>query len=296
MATIKNYLDYAELAQASYGDYQNTTLYAELIKSKDDGGEVNFTQTQATNFANRYEVKAVANPLLTGLDAVLFYDRDYNKYILSIRGTTPGLDIFSDILLAKYGVAYDQLAALNSFYNQWLLDGIIPIGTKLDVTGHSLGGVLAQTFAISHPNEVGSVYSYNAPGIGGLSAEAYEALGLTSGNIANVNITNIYAKEGKEVTSGLGTMIGGVIPISIDNVDPLSNHRIPFTTQSLHIYNMLSSIANTQDINLLTSILEHATNEKVLSIVSDIFNIQSVEVSLIKRLLCLINGVAMQRV
>ncbi|MDD5372565.1 MAG: hypothetical protein PHO62_03960 [Sulfurimonas sp.] len=282
MTTIKDYLDYAELAQASYGDLvagmfgkANTQYFDELTR-KDFYGEIKFSPTQATNFANRYKVLAIADPYLTGLDAVLFGEVDENnnltsKRILSIRGTTSVSDVFSDIILAKYGEAYDQLAALNSFYNQWLLDGIIPIGTKLDVTGHSLGGVLAQSFALAHPNEVGSVYSYNAPGIGGLSAEAYEALGLTSGNIANANITNIYAKEGSEVTSGLGTMIGSVVPISIDNVDPLSNHRIPYTTESLHIYNMLSSIANTQDLNLLTSILEHTSNEKALNIVSDVF-------------------------
>ncbi|MDQ1338051.1 MAG: hypothetical protein QG617_1018, partial [Campylobacterota bacterium] len=274
MATIKEYLDYAELAQASYGTFtvgmfgEDNELYIKALKAKD---EAEFSTAQATNFAKRYEVKAVADPYLTGLDAVLFYDRDNNKYVLSIRGTTSASDVFSDILLAKYGAAYDQMSALNSFYNQWLLDGIIPIGTKLDVTGHSLGGVLAQTFAASHPNEVGSVYSYNAPGIGGLSAQAYETLGISPQNIANSNIVNIYAKEGIEVASGLGTMIGSVVPVSIDNVDPLSNHRIPYTTESLHIYNMLSSIANTQDLNLLTSILEHTSNEKALNIVSDVF-------------------------
>ncbi len=66
MATIKDYLDNAELAQAAYGNFENNSLYNELVKKKSDGGKVNFTQTQATNFANRYEVKAVYNDVSSG--------------------------------------------------------------------------------------------------------------------------------------------------------------------------------------------------------------------------------------
>ena len=277
METINEYLDYAELAQVAYGIgfvegmYQSSYTKEGVNILTHEDYNINFSTEQAINFANRYEVKAVADPYLTGLDAVLFYDHDSNKYILSIRGTSSVSDVFSDILLANKGVAYDQLAALDSFYNQWLLDGIIPIGAKLDVTGHSLGGALAQSFALAHPNEVDSVYSYNAPGIGGLSNEAYEALGIIPGTTTNTNITNIYAKEGLSVTAGLGTMIGSVVPISIDEGYLTQNHSIPRLTESLHIYNMLSSIANTQDINLLTNILENTTNEKAIKVVSDIF-------------------------
>ena len=56
MATIKDYLDYAELAQASYGNLKiGKPDVKELVYEK----RANFTQTQATNFANHYEVKAV---------------------------------------------------------------------------------------------------------------------------------------------------------------------------------------------------------------------------------------------
>lgn len=274
MATIKEYLDYAELAQASYVN----GLQVGMIGEKYIVGDTNifvkvgeFSTTQATNFANRYEVKAIADPLLTGLDAILFYDHDNNKYVLSICGTTSASDVFTDMLLAQHGVAYDQLAALNSFYNQWILDGTIPIGAQLDVTGHSLGGVLAQSFALAHPNEVNNVYSYNAPGIGGLSNEAYEALGILPETTTNTNMVYIYAKEGVSVTAGLGTMIGSVVPISIDDGYLVQNHSISRLTESLHIYNMLSSIANTQDLTLLTSILENTSNEKAINIVSDVF-------------------------
>ena len=143
MAIVKEYLDYSELAQASYSGLsigmfgKDNKLYIDALMEED---KAEFSQTQAENFANRYEVKAIADSLPTGLDAVLFYDRDNHKYVLSIRGTSSASDVLSDILLATKGVAYDQLSALNSFYNQWILDGTIPIGAQLDVTGHSLGG------------------------------------------------------------------------------------------------------------------------------------------------------------
>ncbi len=274
MATIEKYLDYAELAQASYVN----GLQVGMIGAGYGVGDKNifvsaneFSTTQAENFANRYEVKAIADPLLTGLDAVLFYDTKNHKYVLSIRGTSSAADVFADMLLATKGVAYDQLAELNSFYNQWILDGTIPIGAQIDVTGHSLGGALAQVFGAQHPTGVANAYSYNAPGIGGLSVEAYETLGITPASVVASNITNVYVKEGIEVAAGLGTMIGDVVAVSVDEGILTQNHSIPRLTTSLHIYDMLSSITQTQNVELLTSILEHVTNEKVLETIKDLF-------------------------
>ena len=57
MATIKEYLDYAELAQASYGSFSiGTPSINELTKSKYNGGEVHFSTQQAIDFAIRYVV------------------------------------------------------------------------------------------------------------------------------------------------------------------------------------------------------------------------------------------------
>ena len=281
MATIKEYLDYAELAQASYVDGLEVRMFGSGYGVDDKNifvKEDEFSTEQATIFANRYKVVKVADSLPTGLDAVLFekYNENGNptgEYVLSIRGSTSYADYLSDVILATTGVAYGQLMALNDFYNEWTLDGTIPIGAKLDVTGHSLGGSLAQMFSASHPNAVSNTYTYNSPGIGGLTTDAYSILGIDP-NYASFPITNIYAKEGPEATAGLGTMLGSVEPISIDENWALGNHRMGHLTESLHIYNMLSEISGVQDLNLLTSIMEDVTNEKVIQVIKGVFQDQ----------------------
>ena len=85
MATIKEYLDYAELAQAAYGNF---TVGVPSIKELKNKKRSNFSPTQAKKFAERYRVLAIADSASTGFDAVLFEDKS-GKKILSIRGTEP---------------------------------------------------------------------------------------------------------------------------------------------------------------------------------------------------------------
>ncbi|PHQ88536.1 MAG: hypothetical protein COB42_08630 [Sulfurimonas sp.] len=57
MATIKEYLDYAELAQAVYGDFSvGTPSINELMSN-----EVGFSTKQADVFSKRYRVLATAD-------------------------------------------------------------------------------------------------------------------------------------------------------------------------------------------------------------------------------------------
>lgn len=278
MTILKEYLDHAELAQAAYGNFSLGTPSIDKLMSD----EVGFSTEQADVFSKRYRVLATADSYgignISGLDAILFAEVDENnnltgKKILSIRGTEVSLsDIYSDILLIKNGVAYDQTNDLNLFYETLISNNVLSSTDNLEVTGHSLGGVLAQVFSATNPDVVNNTYTYNAPGIGGLTAEVYEILGVTSGNIANANITNIYAKEGIEVTAGLGTLIGSIEAISIDEGYLLQNHSIATLTNSLYIYNMLSEISGVQELNVLTSIMEDVSNEKVIQVVEGVFN------------------------
>ena len=287
MATIKEYLDYAELAQASYGLNLKEGMYNtyEYVDNKgtirdiltDSSNKVNFSQAQAKNFSNRYEVLATSTQYgigdLSSFDAVLFLDHDTGKKILAIRGSQEVTDYVVDAGLGISGLVYGQNVSLNNFYDALISDNKLSLTDKVDVTGHSLGGYLAQLFTASHSYAVDNAYTYNAPGIGGLNQELQELFGLKNQSDYNDKITNLYAENGSEFVAGLGVMLGNIIPLSIDpDAISANNHRIGKLTESLHIYDMLSSITQVQDVELLTSILEHISNEKVIDTIKNIFN------------------------
>ncbi|RDU59424.1 hypothetical protein CQA53_11460, partial [Helicobacter didelphidarum] len=46
------------------------------------------------------------------------------------------------------------------------------LNIKIIATGHSLGGHLAQVFCVGYPSLIKEVYTYNAPGMGGIVASA----------------------------------------------------------------------------------------------------------------------------
>jgi Ca2+-binding RTX toxin-like protein len=284
MSTIKEYLDYAELAQASYGLKlkegmfgKDNADYVDELSRKDSSGKINFSQVQAENFSNRYEVLATSTQYGIGdassFDAILFLDQDTGKKILAIRGSQEVTDYVVDAGLGISGLVYGQNVSLNNFYDALVSDNKLSLTDKVDVTGHSLGGYLAQLFTASHSYAVDNAYTYNAPGIGGLNQEIQELFGLKNQSDYNDKITNLYAENGSEFVAGLGVMLGDIIPLTIDpDAISANNHRIGKLTESLHLYDMLSSITQVQDVELLTSILEHISNEKVIDTIKDIFN------------------------
>ncbi len=282
MATIKEYLDYAELAQAAYGIGYITGRYTDINGNNiltNANNEVNFTSSQATEFVNHYAVLATSAEMLPGItdtwngfDAVLFLDKTTGKKILAIAGTLPGPDMEQDAEILLNGTATSQYESLQTFYNALISSGKLQANEKIDVTGHSLGGYLTQAFTMDYPQVVSHAYTYNALAFGGAIQWLATILGVAPDAIRSGNTTNIYSQEGFEVAAGYGTMLGSVIPVSIDmSYNPVTLHSIKTLTNSLHFYDMLSSIAQTQDLDLLTSIMVHSTDDKILDVVKGAF-------------------------
>lgn len=176
------YKDYAELSWAAYGDLKRNMSSSEYRNELHNMvflmPGTDFTEKQADIFASRYEIIASTDDYfdsgsLSGMSAVIFYDEDTKRHILSIRGTEPYdvRDLIADAQLST-GYTVVQVNALKEFYLRVVAEGFISSTTKLDVTGHSLGGFLSQVFATSeYINIVEHVYTFNSPGINGIPHE-----------------------------------------------------------------------------------------------------------------------------
>ena len=193
---------YAELCWASYSEGLNEGMFgneerkfgnrnSEIFKERANNNEdnptyhqalsesqylifekynVGFSDSQANHFITRFEVLAFSQDNNTGFSATLFYDTEDNEYILAIRG----IDIFrfnwnlvnavkSGIKIIRGKVSINYYLSLLRFYDE----KVKPIiqDKKLTITGHVFGGYLAQLFALSFPEVVSKVYTFNATGV-----------------------------------------------------------------------------------------------------------------------------------
>ena len=128
---------------------------------------------QTENFLERYEIKAHQPNTITGFSATLFYDKVDDEYILAMRGTEGTFlekeDFYADskLFFKRVVTQYDDMMKFYEYKVKHIVGN-----NKLIVTGHSLGGALAQYFTISfHDDTTGKnpvvqeTYTFNSPGI-----------------------------------------------------------------------------------------------------------------------------------
>lgn len=187
-----------------------------------------------------------------------------SSFSIAFRGTEPWtLDLSQDALLAFEGLPINQIVAEYNFYQKlvtppeqdaigysvnplWLFApagkqmllpvnlgkgaGMLAPSDKVDVTGHSLGGYLANAFALLFPNVVSSSTTFNAAGFNtalpgvrqlglDISGQVFAALGgKRSFAELSVPIKNYYAEPGLNVTTSDVTFNqpGNRIPLYID--------------------------------------------------------------------------------
>ena len=132
-------------------------------------------------FVNRYElVHHIKNTSITGFSSTVFYDSKFNNYIIGFRGTELGFKdlVFTDGMIALFGAGLNQIASM-AILKSDMYDAIKEHKTNLGDTsevsslvlsGHSLGGHLAQSFAFLYTKDVKELYTFNAPGFGGAFA------------------------------------------------------------------------------------------------------------------------------
>ncbi|GAD18579.1 S28 family serine protease [Helicobacter fennelliae] len=133
--------------------------------------------TIALNFAKNYEVIDHINEndreSKMGFRATLFRDIRNNEYVLGIAGTdapSPNpltvdwKDIGTDASLTLRKLPKKQYDSMINFYFRLKQSGKIAHNTPIVVVGHSLGGYLAQLFALTYPHITHGLYTYQAPG------------------------------------------------------------------------------------------------------------------------------------
>ena len=132
-------------------------------------------------FVNRYElVHHIKNTSITGFSSTVFYDSKFKNYIIGFRGTELGFKdlVFTDGMIALLGAGLNQIASMailksdmyGAIKEHKANSGDTSEVSNLVLSGHSLGGHLAQSFAFLYTKDVKELYTFNAPGFGGAFA------------------------------------------------------------------------------------------------------------------------------
>ena len=148
-------------------------------------GEPNFHQISLRTkaFVNRYElVHHIKNTSITGFSSTVFYDSKFKNYIIGFRGTETELNdlVLADGMITFLGAGLSQIASMAILKGD-MYDAIREHKLNLNpndksevsnlvLSGHSLGGHLAQSFAFLYTKDVKELYTFNAPGFGGIYA------------------------------------------------------------------------------------------------------------------------------
>ena len=217
MPTAQQLSTYSETALASYAvglvpDRDNTAAYL--------ADKVRMVQPQATKFDATWNVLQQSTFTIDGFSAVLLQNPVTGEKVLSIAGTDPTswADLITDVVnVSQYGtvLGMPQYNSLETFYAQLLSSGKLGVSEQVVVTGHSLGGFLAQAFTARHASAVSAAYTYNAPGFGTIEA-LLGFVGVTDPTPAAAKITNVHATDGVSMTAGLGNMLGASQGVRIE--------------------------------------------------------------------------------
>ena len=180
--------DILDLTYKDYEVYQYDLFFKQEITIGKLKGD--FSPTQAKQFFSRYDLLKHCPNTNSGFSATLFGEKrkqknteskeisytseyGYINYILAIRGTeiSSFKDLFvADASLAVGSVPKAQYEDMINFYEACIKDyPQIKEKDSLNITGHSLGGALAQILTLSlcddkNRNNIKALYTFNAPG------------------------------------------------------------------------------------------------------------------------------------
>ena len=158
------------LSLAAYADLReggNSTSSDINLSALQSAG---MTQTQAIMFAEDWpEIVNIFIDSNSGLAVTVFGKTNANgdliETAIAIRGTDTdnfldfSKDVADDIVLGT-GLIPDQFEALTDYYDSLIVNGDIDLSIPTSISGHSLGGYLAQLMGAFYPNDFDAIYSY----------------------------------------------------------------------------------------------------------------------------------------
>ena len=207
----------------------------ELGATRMTGGPESGFDGMVDDFIETWEVVDHLSNTGSGFSATLLKHKMTGEFTLSLRSTEAkdkenGSDVErdgsngADGQIASLGFAWAQIRDMEAYY-QALKAGGLATGAsgaeiaayladpaaKLNVTGYSLGGHLAQVFTLMHADKVGHTHTYNGAGMGTISgmdgaesvgAELHNRLALLADIMTNpMNYAN-------DVTLGEFSLLG----------------------------------------------------------------------------------------
>ena len=248
---INVYFQHAQLSMAAYATLTVGMNSAQYKAALTNAG---FSDAQAAAFVSTYSIVKPFNDSSTDFSATLFKKNGTNEMILAIRGTESWRDLLiSDLQIGVFGLT-NQYTSLENFYSQIVAQ--LQPSDVLTVTGHSLGGFLAQAFTLDHQNLVAHTYTYNSPGLGGVLQNPVGQLGIVGNPVPNSLITNLIA-QGQLFISSTGRQFGTPQYVFIEtSLDPFENHGEASITDAWALYDLFGTVDPNVSIDAVSKILE----------------------------------------
>lgn len=137
-----------------------------------------FTQPQAEEFVQQWEVVDHISNTTTGFSGTLFRNRaNPSELVISFRSTEFIDDTIRDCLATNsmeiddFGFAFGQIDDMEKWYASLKSKGLLPANAHYSVTGYSLGGHLATAFNLLRREDgtignVDNVVTFNGAGVG----------------------------------------------------------------------------------------------------------------------------------
>lgn len=282
MSTIQDLFLQSQLAEAAYADFSSPNLTVKQALQNEGFSDQQATDFLTHwRYVDQFTDSGLLFGDGSGFSATLFECLDANgngtgQYTFAIRGSQLWVDFTNaDLSLATGGVAFDQLLSMVNYVLrldvgstgqtaqlEGIQAGFPPVWTpvwsgamvqgegpgislnNLTVTGHSLGGALAQMFQRIFGSD--GVYTYNTLGVDGPNAPIFDQLttllGLPSGSFSSGVGGNLVVPG--EPANNFGIIKGDQqqqIFTESANQDPYHAHKIGYITDSLAVYNLFAN-------------------------------------------------------